>query len=41
MTSFLITVREPGAVLTGEAERVRAAYLRSNQPYWSEALPPW
>lgn len=41
MTSFLITVREPGAILTGEAERVRAAYLRSNQPYWSKALLPW
>lgn len=41
MTSVLITVREPGAILMGEAERVRAAYLRSKQPCWSKALPPW
>lgn len=41
MTSFLITVGEPGAILMGEAERGRAADLRSEQADWSKALLPW
>lgn len=38
---LIITAREPGAMLMGKAEHVRAADLRSNQPYWSRALLPW